>query len=130
MSDTPLKKILIVDDEEEILKHLTNILKHANYEVISTTRGKEAVQLAKSIKPDLIILDILIPDMMGGEVQRVLSEDASTYDIPIIFLTGLVTKEEEKIIREKPNNRRLLAKPTTGEEVLEAIHEALAAQNS
>ena len=124
MQDT-FKKILVVDDEQEVLIHLTNILKRAHYEVISTTKGKEAVQLAKKLKPDLIILDILIPDMGGPEICHVLSEIPSTTNIPIIFLSGLNTKEDERIIREKTGRYHILAKPITAEAVLEAVRRGL-----
>ncbi|UCD14910.1 MAG: response regulator [Candidatus Omnitrophota bacterium] len=117
-------KILIVDDDQALLTFLSNILRSANYEVISTTRGKEAIDLAKNLKPDLIILDILLPDIMGGEVSQILSQDPSTYKIPIIFLTGLNTKEDEKIIK-KTGNFHLLAKPVTREDLLDAISKVL-----
>lgn len=118
------KKILVVDDEKEVLSSLKNILTNAGYKVVTTTSGKEAVALARSEKPHLIILDIIIPDMMGGEVAQVLSGDAATDTIPIIFLTGLNTKEDEKIVK-KAGNYHLLAKPITREDLLEAISRVL-----
>ena len=124
MQDT-FKKILVVDDEQEVLIHLTNILKRAHYEVISTTKGKEAVQLAKKLKPDLIILDILIPDMGGEHIFEVLSEDPSTSNISIIFLTGTISKEKQEYLRRQTGNYCVLAKPITNEEVLETVSKVL-----
>ena len=123
MSNTSLKKILVVDDEEEVLIPLSNILKRANYEVISTTKGKEAVDLAIKLLPDLIILDIVMPDMGGSDVSATLSQNSSTADIPIIFLTGIITKEEECL--EKISNHYVLAKPTTGRELLGLVEKIL-----
>ena len=125
MSNTTLGKILVVDDEQEALDYLSNILKSANYEVISTTKGRQAVELVKNQKPDLILLDIVIPDMSGGEIARTLSEIDSTCKIPIIFLSGLNTPEDVQIIREKTGDYNILSKPTSPEEVLKTIAKAL-----
>jgi two-component system OmpR family response regulator len=120
-----LKKILLVDDEKETLSQLASILKRESYEVVSTSEGKQAVPLAMSAKPDLIILDMVLPDMLGAEISHELSKNPSLSSIPIIFLTGLNTKEDEEIIKEKAGNYRLLAKPITREELLEAIRNVI-----
>jgi DNA-binding response OmpR family regulator len=124
MTDSSPKKILVVEDEQETLAHLSNILKRSNYEVISTSKGSEAVGLAKGSQPDLIILDIVMPDMSGGDVAAALSEDPTTAGIPIIYLTGILTKEEELSIR-KAGRHFIMAKPTTGKEVLEKVEQVL-----
>ena len=118
------KKILVVDDEEEVLLHLSNILKRADYDVISTTKGKEAVELAIYQRPDLIILDIVMPDMGGSEVAALLVENPSTTNVPIIFLTGILTKQEETSVK-KPGRNFVMAKPVTGAEVLDAVGKIL-----
>lgn len=127
MADSPPKKILAVEDEPETLAHLSNILKRSGYEVISTTKGSEAVGLAKSSGPDLVILDIVMPDMSGSEVAAALSEDPATAGIPIIYLTGILTKKEELWIK-KTGRHFIMAKPTTGREILEKVEQVLAAQ--
>lgn len=124
MADGSPKKILVVEDEQETLTHLSNILKRSNYEVISTTRGSEAVGLAKHYQPDLIILDIVIPDMSGSEVAATLLEDSTTTSIPIIYLTGILTKEEELRIK-KTGRYYIVAKPITGKEILEKVKQVL-----
>lgn len=125
MCDVFPKKILVVDDEEDILQCMVNILKHANYEVVSTTKGKEALQLALSLNLDLIILDLVIPDMLGGEVANILSKNPATSQTPIIFLSALNTKEDERIIRENTGNYHILAKPVSREEILHAVNRVL-----
>ncbi|MFH1338858.1 MAG: response regulator [Candidatus Omnitrophota bacterium] len=126
MASSP-KKILVVEDEQETLVHLSNILKRSSYEVISTTKGSEAVGLVKSSSPDLVILDIVMPDMSGSEVAAALSEDPATAGIPIIYLTGILTKKEELSIK-KTGRHFIMAKPTTGKEILEKVEQVLAAQ--
>jgi two-component system sensor histidine kinase/response regulator len=125
MSDTAVKKILVVDDEEDALIPISNILRRANYQVFTATRGKQAVELALKQQPDLIILDIVLPDMGGSEVATILVGDPITTNIPIIFLTGILTKGEEESVGSKPDRRYVIAKPVTQEELLEAVRKSL-----
>lgn len=124
MAGAFLKKILIVDDEEEALIHLGNILRRANYEIISATGGKEAVKLAKEQSPDLIILDIVMADLEGGEVAAILAEHPSTAEIPIIFLTGILTKNED-LLGKTSGKRHVLAKPAMPKDLLEMVSKLL-----
>jgi len=117
------KKILIVDDEEDILIHLSNILRRANYEIYSAPGGKEAIDLVKNINPDLVILDIFMPDIDGSSVAAVLSEDSNTASIPTIFLTGIITKKEEALQKRMSGKHFVMAKPVKKEELLETINE-------
>ena len=121
-----LKKILIVDDEEDILISLSNILRRANYEVISAASGQEALKLAREKLPDLIIMDIVIPDIDGGAVANILSEGETTAKIPVIFLTGILSKEEE-LLSKKEGGRKsgsyyMMAKPVSKDDLLEMIN--------
>ena len=89
------KNILIVDDEQDVLLVLEKGLTAEGYSVITASSGNDAISLAKSRRPDLIILDVLMPDMEGPEVKRKLKEDPETKDIPLIFLTGMFPKRED-----------------------------------
>ncbi|OGW12974.1 MAG: DNA-binding response regulator [Nitrospinae bacterium RIFCSPLOWO2_12_39_16] len=81
-------KILIVDDEEDILTLLEYNLEKAGFKVISADDGPEAIELAKKEKPALIILDIMLPSMEGTEVCKAIKRDDATSHIPIIMLTA------------------------------------------
>jgi len=119
------KKILVVDDEKDVVEILSKVLKRANYEVASTTKGREVLELAKKFKPDLIILDIFMPDMEGSDVAASLLESPVTVNIPVIFLTGaVITKEEEPQLR-KTGKHYLMAKPVTERELLDRVREVL-----
>lgn len=118
------KRILVVDDEEDIVSCLSNILERAGYEVKSTTEGAKSLELAESFKPDLILLDILIPDMEGSEIASKLSEKPATANIPIIFLTALISKKEELSVK-KTGKHYVIAKPTTEKELLGTISKVL-----
>lgn len=111
MDEIQPKKILVVDDEIEILAHLANFLKRAGYQVFFTDKGKEALQIAAQESPDLIILDLIIPDMYGGDIACELAKDPKTASTPIIFLTGLLTKGEEEGFRKKYGKHHIMAKP-------------------
>src|SRR4030042_94371 len=88
--------ILIVDDEEDLLWMLGKRLTAEGYSVLAATNGADALALAKSQHPDIIVLDIIMPEMEGGEVAAELKEHPVTRNIPVIFLTALRSKEEEK----------------------------------
>lgn len=81
-------KILLVDDEEDILQFLSYNLEKEGYKVITATNGAEAIKLAKSEKPDLIVLDIMMPVMDGMETCKELREMPETKDKIIVFLTA------------------------------------------
>lgn len=118
------QKILVVDDEKEALDFLLSILRRANYEVISATTGNEAVELATKAQPNLIILDIILPDIDGGEVASILARDSRTENIPIIFLTGILRKDEESPDL-KTGRRYVLAKPVIKEDLLKTISQVI-----
>ncbi len=82
------KKILVADDEPDILRTISIMLEGEGYDVITATNGEDAVHKARSDNPDLIILDIMMPQMDGLEAQGRLKNDASTSNIPVIFLTA------------------------------------------
>ena len=116
------KRILLVDDE----KSFTNLLKlnleeTGNYEVRVENWAEDALAAAREFKPDLVLLDIIMPRMPGGNVAAAMKEDAALKNTPIVFLTAAVRKhqveENEGIICDHP----CLAKPATLEEVVEMI---------
>jgi CheY-like chemotaxis protein len=88
-------KILIVDDNEKALRLLeANLFQLGFRTVIKENRGAEALETARTILPDLIFLDIIMPGMDGGNVKRRLAEDPMTRDIPVVFMSAILSKEE------------------------------------
>lgn len=118
------KKILIVDDDSVNLKILMKIFDGNEYSIIQASGGSEAVKLAKNTHPDLIILDIMMPDMDGGEVASTLKNAPSTKNIPIIFLSSLIRKEEEKYSSKK-DGIYLMSKPYNKDELMRIAREQL-----
>jgi len=83
------KKILVIDDEPDMVDMLETALQLGAYEVITGKDGQEAVEKAKSEKPDAIILDLMMPGKNGFEAMKEIRSDASTANIPILVLTAI-----------------------------------------
>lgn len=125
MSEQRLKSILLVDDETDILNSFSGFLRRRNFEVFTAETGKEGLRLAKEKKPDLIVLDLILPDIDGSDVASELLQDPKTREIPIIFLTCMVTKPEQDETGVYIANRCIVAKPCKPEEILVLIKERL-----
>lgn len=119
-------KILLIDDEEDLAFFVRlNLEKTGKFTVLTALRGSEGIKLAITEKPDLILLDLLMPEMDGGQVAAQLMADASTNKIPIIFLTALAQKDEVDAGKGKIGGRNYLAKPVTLEELISRIESVL-----
>jgi CheY-like chemotaxis protein len=116
------KKILLIDDEDDFCFFAKlNLEKTDRYRVFTSNNGKEGIGLAKQYKPDLIILDIMMPGMDGGQVASILLGDESTSGIPIVFLTAMIRKEEILERGGRIGGREFIAKPVTPEDLIEKI---------
>jgi two-component system alkaline phosphatase synthesis response regulator PhoP len=91
------KTILIVDDEPDFLKVLSFGLKMAGYNIVTASDGQEALDAIFTIKPDLILLDLMIPKISGEALCKRLKADLSFNKIPIILLTALMCDSKEKV---------------------------------
>lgn len=90
----PSPRVLVADDEKAVAELLKKILGNEGYEVELAFDGQEAVTRAESFKPDLIIMDISMPEMNGYEATAKIKEQASLKDVPIIFLSGKAADED------------------------------------
>ena len=90
------RTVLIVDDDLGMIKILEKWLTVAGYRVIPASKGELAVRRAAEEKPDIILLDVLMPEMNGHEVAKKLGENPETTDIPVIFITVCVDLENDK----------------------------------
>lgn len=80
--------VLVIDDERDLLDLIAHHLKAAGFDVLTAARGSEGSRLAAEKHPDLILLDIMLPDVQGTDILRKLRQDAATASIPVIFLTA------------------------------------------
>jgi two-component system, OmpR family, alkaline phosphatase synthesis response regulator PhoP len=83
------KKILVVEDHEELLDILRLNFKEEGFAVATATNGVDAIRKARSLMPDLIVLDVMLPELDGFAVCEILRKDSATASVPIIMLTGL-----------------------------------------
>jgi len=118
----PKKKILIIDDEADFTTLVKmNLEKAGDYEVMTENVSSASLNTTKAFKPDLILLDILMPVVEGGEVAARLQEDMLTKDIPIVFLTAIVGRDEVKKHGGLIGGRVFVSKPVDIKELTEII---------
>ena len=116
------KRILLIDDEPSFTHMLKlNLEETGAYEVRAENRGTQGLATARQFKPDLILLDVIMPDMSGGEVAYQIEADRDVKNTPIVFLTGAAKKEDEGTIA----GRAFIAKPVTVIEVIDCIERVL-----
>ena len=97
------KKALVVDDNANNLMLEKDLLDVAGFEVFTAKNASSAIEITRKEKPDIIILDVRLPDMLGSEAARILRQDKETRDIPIIFVTASVMAEGREEIEDIPN---------------------------
>jgi len=100
MSSRPGKRILVVEDELETEEMLRTYFEFCGYEVLSTAWGRDVLEICRESPPDLVILDVQLPDIDGYEVYQELSEAQPTSHIPVIFLTKVVDDDLRATSRE------------------------------
>jgi len=120
-----MKKILIADDRAEVVELVRVTLERGDYEIVDASNGKEALKRVRLEKPDLILLDVVMPKMDGFEVCRKLKKDPQTKEIPIIMLTAKAQEVEKEKGREVGASD-YITKPFSPSALLTKIEEILA----
>lgn len=118
------REILLIEDNKSTINLMEQYLSHENYKTISAENGKKGLQMAVEQSPDLILLDIVLPDISGYEVSKFLSEDPETQEIPYLFVTG---NEEVKKVGKAFDHGCFdyIRKPFHREELLARVDHAL-----
>ena len=119
-----MKKILIIEDNEDVRENIADILELANYKVNTAENGKTGLEKAKQLLPDVILCDIMMPELDGYQVLEYLNKSTKTASIPFIFLTA---KTEKNDVRKGMNLGAddYLTKPFTENELLDAVESRL-----
>ncbi|MFH1505101.1 MAG: response regulator [Candidatus Omnitrophota bacterium] len=119
------KKVMVIDDEKDFLRITKlNLEKTNNYEVLTLSKAKEALPYARSFKPDIILLDMLMPKIGGIEVCEALNDDPLGKDIPIIIVSAL-DKNVDKISAFKNGVVGYLVKPAGLDKIVSEIEKVL-----
>lgn len=120
------QRILLVDDDESVARSLARGLQMlGDYHVRVETRGRQAISAAREFRPDLILLDIVMPDMDGGEVAAALAADRELDRVPVVIMTGLVDRDEVDASTTDRAGRRIVAKPVEPAELVRVVREVL-----
>lgn len=119
------EKILVVDDDLDTLRLVGMMLERQGYTIVAASNGNQAITMAQSEHPDLILLDVMMPDIDGVEVTRRLRSDEATRDVPIIMFTAK-TQVEDKILGFEAGADDYLTKPTQPRELFAHVKAVLA----
>ncbi len=120
-----MKRILFIEDESALQKTFGEILKQEGYEMTSALDGETGLRLAKTQKPDLILLDLILPKVHGFEVLKKLKEDPETKEIPVMVLTNLEGVEDVGKAMELGATTYLVKENYSLEEIVGKIKKAL-----
>ncbi len=115
-----MKKILVVDDEDDILHFLELVLREKGYDVVTASGGHEALTKAQLERPDLVLLDIMMPQMDGWEVLKLLRVDEETADIPVAMLSAR-TEAKDRVQGLQEGAIDYICKPFSLQELLGKI---------
>lgn len=120
------KKLLLVDDDPNILKMLKlKLEKSGRFSVIATDNGAGVVSMVKNSSVDLVISDIDMPEMSGGEISAALQADPATVNIPLIFLSSLISKSEATEAGGVIGGHRVVSKTMKVGDLVKAIEDVL-----
>ena len=113
--------IMVVDDEESLIELVKAILEQENYEVIKAMSGEECLKKLKTVKPDLILLDMMMPGMSGREVCESIRQNPKTKDLKIAFLTVAKFSEAGQGVLEKMNVLDYITKPFDNQDLVKRV---------
>jgi CheY-like chemotaxis protein len=118
------KTILIVEDEPKSLKLVSDLLQRIGYATIEATHGEQGVELAKAKKPDLILMDIMMPKMDGYNACHAIKADEATRGIPVVMLTAMGYELNEELAKGVGANG-YITKPFNHQKLLDVISQFL-----
>ena len=116
----PIKKILIVDDSPTERHYLHEILSKGGFEVVTSDSGEDALLKARSLQPDLILMDVVMPGMNGFQATQAITRDESTKNIPVLICTTK-SQETDRIWGLRQGAKDYMVKPIQSEALLKKI---------
>ncbi len=121
------KKILIVEDEKDPKRFLEILFNESGFETATASDGKEAFEMVKSFKPDVITLDIIMPEQSGVKFYRDLKKNEEYADLPVIIITGISRYKDlfKRDYATMPKPYAFMEKPIDGEVLIRKVQEAL-----
>ena len=125
MANSNLKRIICVEDETEMIDLIRLILSRRGFEVIGAYGGKEGLEAIRKELPDLVLLDLMMPDMDGWEVYQQMKADVTTRDIPVIVVTAKAQSIDKVLGLHIAKVDAYVAKPFSPQELLTSVEHVL-----
>jgi twitching motility two-component system response regulator PilH len=119
-AEMAIKRILIVDDSPTERHYLSEILARGGFDVVTSDSGEDALQKARALLPDLILMDVVMPGMNGFQATRAITRDAATKNIPVLICTTK-SQETDRIWGLRQGARDYMVKPVQGDVLLKKI---------
>ncbi len=126
MGEGKQRIIAVIEDQPDIVDLLELILKRKNYKVLRAYDGDVGLELVRKYKPDVVLLDLMMPTLDGWEFHKALREDPEIADIPVIYVTARASQEERLRALEEEGAAAYIVKPFSPRELLQAIEQVLA----
>jgi len=118
------KTVLVIDDSKTDFLYVKNILDHGGYDVVYASSGKEGIAESKRIKPDCILMDVVMPEMNGFQATRAISREVSTAHIPVLMLSSK-SQQTDRVWAERQGAIDYLVKPADPKLLLTKLHTLL-----
>lgn len=128
MDQTTVKRILCVEDEPEMIDLIRLILGRRGFEVHGAAGGVEGIRLIRELHPDLVLLDLMMPDMDGWEVYQQMKADAATRDIPVIVVTAKAQNIDKVLGLHIAKVDDYIAKPFSPQELMDSVDKIFSQQ--
>ncbi len=117
--------VLYIEDERPVIDLVREALKLAGYKVVGATSGRQGLALMRERKPDLLLLDLMMPDINGWDVYREMKKDETLTNIPVIVVSAKVPEHGKVIIDDLPPVRDYITKPFDVEQLIRSVKNAL-----
>lgn len=129
MSDTETKHILCIEDEPEMIDLIRLILGRRGFDVVGAAGGKEGLEKVRQEPPDLVLLDLMMPDMDGWEVYQQIKADDKTKDVPVIVVTAKAQSIDKVLGLHIAKVDDYIAKPFSPQELLASVDKVFGTEN-
>jgi two-component system, OmpR family, response regulator VicR len=130
MNDRPRKSILCIEDEPEMIDLIRLILSRKGFEVLGAASGMDGLDIIRKKRPDLVLLDLMMPDMDGWEVYQQIKADEKTRDMPVIVVTAKAQSIDKVLGIHIAKVDDYIAKPFSPQELLASVEKVLNKQES
>jgi two-component system response regulator VicR len=125
MNSTNVKRIVCIEDEPEMIDLIQLILSRRGFEVIGASGGKEGLQLVRDTHPNLVLLDLMMPDMDGWEVYQQMKAEESTHNIPVVIVTAKAQNIDKVLGLHIAKVDDYIAKPFGPQELIDSVEKIL-----